>query len=549
MGKRRKRRTGKSGRKAHPQKATPAPGKAPISLCMIVKNEARFLAGCLESVKDLVAEIVVVDTGSSDGTEAIARQFGARVFHHRWTGNFAQARNRALARATQPWILYLDADERLHPLYHATVRQAVSQNTADAFYLRVKSEVRGVLGNMPHVQAYPRLFRKLPGVRFVGRVHEQITPSLQARKARFAYLDVEIEHLGYNQSDEVLRQKIERNLTYLEQQVTEEPENPYARFQLGQTYILAGRVEEGEAQLHQAIESGRLSPPLTGTALLILANEAYKRGEFSEAIALAQRSLQVAPRQRLGWFLISDSHAALKHWDAALQALEQVQAHQELARSDLSMDKLFPPEVLAQRKGVYCFHRQDYVGAVEHLGTYLMTAERLRTTTLGKFLLALEQRPSRSPKVRQVLEQCVHRLSRFDDVPQAIGLLHQTLEKMGYVALQQKLLEEAVSLFPGEAQYVFFLGTFHLNQGHLTEAAHYLERAEQLAGHVYEVQYNLAVLAIKQGQLQAAAQRFEHIAEHFPEHRQSARRKLAGLYLKMGAVEQALPLMAQLAHT
>ncbi|RMG63064.1 MAG: glycosyltransferase, partial [Calditrichaeota bacterium] len=513
---------------------------------MIVKNEERFLAECLESVRELVSEMVIVDTGSSDRTVEIARRYGARVIHHQWTGNFAQARNVGLAQATQPWILYLDADERLHAPHHPAVRKAVSENRADAFYIRVKSEVRGVLGNMPHVQAYPRLFRKLPGVRFVGRVHEQITPSLQANKARFALLDAEIEHLGYNQSDEILQQKIERNLAYLEKQVAEEPDNPYARFQLGQTYILANRVEEGEAQLRQAIHQGTLSPPLKGTALLILANEAYKRGQYQEAIELARQSLQVAPHQRLGWFLISDSQAALKNWAAALEALEQVEKYQGLAHSDLSMDKLFPSEVLAQRRGVYCFQLQDYAGAVSSLGAYLQASKSPRTSSLAKFVVALQKHPAAHPQALQAVENCVNHLADFDDTPQAIGLLYELCERLGQGALQQKLLEQAVALFPDEAKYLFYLGTLHLNKGHLSEAARYLKRAEQLAPDVYEVQYNLGALAIKQGRLSDAVRRFEHIVRQFPEHRQVARRKLAGLYLKMGAVEQALPLMAQL---
>ena len=82
-----------------------------ISLCMIVKNEERFLAECLESVKDVVDEICIVDTGSTDRTVEIARSYGAKIEFHEWRKDFAWARNKALEMATRRWTFVLDADE------------------------------------------------------------------------------------------------------------------------------------------------------------------------------------------------------------------------------------------------------------------------------------------------------------------------------------------------------------------------------------------------------------------------------------------------------
>ena len=82
-----------------------------LALCMIVKDEEAHLGCCLESVKGLVDEIVVVDTGSTDRTVEIARQYGARVFSYGWHDDFAAARNVSLSHAGADWILVLDADE------------------------------------------------------------------------------------------------------------------------------------------------------------------------------------------------------------------------------------------------------------------------------------------------------------------------------------------------------------------------------------------------------------------------------------------------------
>ena len=84
-----------------------------LSLNMIVKNEETNLARALQSVKNVVDEIVIVDTGSTDKTKAIAKSFNAKVFNFEWTNNFSAARNYALEKSDGDWIIYLDADEEL----------------------------------------------------------------------------------------------------------------------------------------------------------------------------------------------------------------------------------------------------------------------------------------------------------------------------------------------------------------------------------------------------------------------------------------------------
>ncbi|MBK7632424.1 MAG: glycosyltransferase family 2 protein [Ignavibacteriales bacterium] len=86
-----------------------------LSLSMIVKNEERHLARCLSSVKDVVDEIVIVDTGSTDNTIEIAESFNAKIFHFDWVNDFSAARNFALTKCIGNWILYLDADEENEP--------------------------------------------------------------------------------------------------------------------------------------------------------------------------------------------------------------------------------------------------------------------------------------------------------------------------------------------------------------------------------------------------------------------------------------------------
>ena len=96
-----------------------------LSLCMIVKDEGKFLEGCLESVKNFVDEIVIVDTGSTDNTIQIAEKFGAKVVKHNWDNSFSEARNVSLKHATKDWILVLDADERISEKDLAKIKELI----------------------------------------------------------------------------------------------------------------------------------------------------------------------------------------------------------------------------------------------------------------------------------------------------------------------------------------------------------------------------------------------------------------------------------------
>ena len=183
-----------------------------LSLCMIVKNEEKHLARCLSSVKGVADEIVIVDTGSSDKTIEIAESFGAKIFHFDWVNDFSAARNFALSKCSGDWILYLDADEELNPDCIEEVKKYKSHKPAGV-YCTVKSLGSSIANES--VMKYPRLFANVPGVEFVGKVHEQIIDSLRKNKIPLVESEIEIIHHGYAIDEDGLRKKKERNLSLL----------------------------------------------------------------------------------------------------------------------------------------------------------------------------------------------------------------------------------------------------------------------------------------------------------------------------------------------
>jgi glycosyltransferase involved in cell wall biosynthesis len=149
-----------------------------ISACLITLNEERNLPRCLTSVAPLVDEILVVDSGSTDATVAIAEKFGARVIHQDWLGYVGQ-KNFALAQATHPWVLSIDADEEISPELADAIRLVKEDGGGDAIKGYVFSRLVFYRGQwVRHGDWYPdrlvRLFRR-DAARFTGgRVHEKL---------------------------------------------------------------------------------------------------------------------------------------------------------------------------------------------------------------------------------------------------------------------------------------------------------------------------------------------------------------------------------------
>ena len=199
----------------------PAAARPDLSLCMIVKNEKDNLPACLTSVRDLADEIVVLDTGSTDGTQDIARSFGAKVIQSDWHGDFSRARNLSLAEAKGRWILWLDADDRMLDADKRAIRELAKADPdlhPKAYGLRVKNSRDGGLTGSVFNQI--RLFPNRPELRFRAPVHEQILPALEEARIPVEYVSVRVLHTGYSDPD-IAKAKQVRNKAILEAQVSE----------------------------------------------------------------------------------------------------------------------------------------------------------------------------------------------------------------------------------------------------------------------------------------------------------------------------------------
>ncbi len=178
-----------------------------ISLCMIVKNEERFLAECLESVKGVVDEINVIDTGSTDRTVEIARSYGANIQFREWRNDFSWARNEAIAMATRRWTFVLDADEELERESRSLVNSLrTTPATSTSVYINIVNLISDPsgMGTMSH--RLIRIFPTAKGLFYKGVIHETI--GLHAGEPTWAVLSpITILHKGLYERDAQLARK------------------------------------------------------------------------------------------------------------------------------------------------------------------------------------------------------------------------------------------------------------------------------------------------------------------------------------------------------
>ena len=246
-----------------------------LSLCMIVKNEAGNVVRCLRSAIPLVDELVVVDTGSTDGTAELATALGARVVAWEWTGDFAAARNAALAAANGEWVLVLDADESLAatdlPRLRALVRD--DDGTAAAGYVmttRNYSTSASTAGWRPNDGTYAReeagtgwypsrkvrLFRNDPRIRFEGELHEVVEHSLARHGLPIWELDAPVHHYGpLDPSRE--RAKAETYYELAKRKLARAPEDAAALFELAVQAGAVGAYDEAIALWNRYVQRPR----------------------------------------------------------------------------------------------------------------------------------------------------------------------------------------------------------------------------------------------------------------------------------------------------
>ena len=292
-----------------------------LSICMIVKDEEDNLPRLLASIKGLADELVIVDTGSKDDTVDIARRSDAKVYHFPWYDDFSAARNESLYHATKDFILWLDADDELKREDHQRIRAHLRRHPGAAAYLRVYLEGNEQAGQCLQL----RIFPNHKGIRFEGRVHEQIYDSVVEKGILVHTCNAEVFHHGY-EAPGALVEKLRRNRKLLEEELACHPGDLNALYFSARTCLGLDELESAVAHLDAIIERGKDDP-------LVRAHSFFKQAIISKGIVLlilgrAEEAFSVAsygkllfPEFALNRFLLGTLHLEQKEYKEAFDEL------------------------------------------------------------------------------------------------------------------------------------------------------------------------------------------------------------------------------------
>lgn len=292
---------------------TDTPARGGLAAVLIVRDEARCIVRCLDSVAPWVDRMLVLDTGSTDDTVALARGCGAEVHHLAWPDDFSAARNHALDLAGADWNLIVDADNWIASGGEAL--RAFCSGPLRLGQVCILSDFDGDGGRTDESRSW--VTRLLPrGVRYQGRVHEQAISDLPRER-----LDLHYGHDGYG--DDRLAGKSARNRPLLLRELQDRPDDPYVLYQLGAD--AEGRDAHAEAIDYYADALARSAPGANWRHELVVRQLHClgQAGRIDEALALAQAEMERFAQSpdfffTLGNLLLdramADPSQAVDHW-------------------------------------------------------------------------------------------------------------------------------------------------------------------------------------------------------------------------------------------
>ncbi|HXX22315.1 MAG TPA: glycosyltransferase [Terriglobia bacterium] len=420
-----------------------------LALSMIVRDEEGTLPACLESVKDLVDEIVIADTGSQDGTQEVARRFGARCVSIPWEDHFARARNRALEAIRCDWVLSMDADEQLDENAKRALPCLLKASAIDGYYVTIYDYLLSSDANVwdnpaktnrsefAPARRFPayiehrniRLFRRSPEIYFVGGIHESVGPRIVELGGVLGKADFAIHHFGLISDAPTQARKRQLYRRLLHKKIQEMPQDVQAHLECGRAELYV--FHDAEEALKCFAAACQLRPRLAaawlyqGLALRCLGRPAEALEALRRAESISGRSADVAEGE-------GDAYYDLQDFDAARRCFERALAGRQ------------PWPAVESKLGL----------AEVRLGRTLAGLERLREAVgkepwKGEIHDRLIQACCWLNLVEEAASAADHKLGAVNPDPESFlraASIHARLEQRDKAAL---ILRVGLSLFPG----------------------------------------------------------------------------------------------------
>lgn len=493
--------------------------QATVSACMIVKNEEELLPGCLDSIRDWVDEIIIVDTGSTDRTVEIAQSYGAQMFHQPWEGNFSKHRNYSIGQATCDWIFIIDADERIYPQDIPQIKKVLNQDECKIVSINVynvSGENEETVTFLPSI----RFFRRELGLRYEGIVHNLLLPPADQPVMRAG---IRLKHYGYGLSPEKMKAKIARSKALLEKQIAENPDNAFALFNLAQ--LLRGEGVEDN--------------PENASKIIKAASHAL---ELTHPDVASERHIHIMTHHQLGWvyFVLGEYKKAEQYCLDVLQFKPNY------------LDALLLLGHIYLRQNVFDKAEEYYLKYIETQASYHDTCETdniiilhprsLHNAYYGLGLVAENIRDVE--KAKQYYQKTLEFSTGFFDVNTRLGNIylsehnyreaercflkqlesdeksHQAAATLADLYFAQKdfgqaewYYQQALEVNPKDATALTKYGQFLLEMGEENRAIEMFRKAAQIAGSPTKADCYLAEIYFRQGRYAEAAEVYKKLLE------------------------------------
>ncbi|MGR3175665.1 MAG: tetratricopeptide repeat-containing glycosyltransferase family 2 protein, partial [Candidatus Scalindua sp.] len=500
-------RLGRPGQSRAGQNPPPAgrAGKSDVnptlSLCMIVKNEEKFLPTCLESVKDYVDEIIIVDTGSTDKTVEIAGKYGAKVYHHPWENSFSKARNYSIKYATCDWIMWLDADEEVDKDDAHKLKEVIKDNDVNVICLPRFSRFDG--GKSLAVANVANIFRNNIGIHFEGIVHNALKFSGPVKS-----VNIKAYHYGFNQDEEQMERKFIRTSNLLKEQIKNDPEDPKPHHYLVSSYLERKKYDESIKAALKAIElyerHDKTSPLLFFTYYNVSTAYHFKK-DFKNAEKYAIKAIELYPEYMDPYDMLSIIYFTQRNYDKFFHYTQRFLELLKAIEDDPSIALTFPYHTL---NNAWLAHSRMAINHYEQ------------------------------GKDKEGLQSLKNAINCADNVWEPYLAIGKHFLEHNNLKMAERFLSDGIKKYPENREIQYYLADTYEKSGASDKALVLFRKILQNHADETLAQYRLGLLLVKNNQFNEAISLFKSVIHKNTKHT-DALFNLAVSYEMAGNIAQA----------
>lgn len=299
--------------------------KKAVSLAMIIKDEEEMLEQCLMSIKDIVDEIIIVDTGSKDNSIAIASKFTDKIFNYEWDNNFSNARNYSIEKCTRDWIFFMDADDYFNPRDKNKFLKLIESSDKEGYFFVTKNYIDLNRKDKYSTNLNIRLIRNKDRYEFVGAIHEQLVEKRNKTLdiSLFSTVDISIEHKGYLKAVMEKKQKKERNINILEEELKKDPKNIFMNFNMGNEYLSLENYNKALEYYDISYKNSTEVRGFTHKLLLRMVVCYNELKEFKKAIKFAEEAIKIFPKFTEVYYMLGTIFEKERKYTLAIESYEK----------------------------------------------------------------------------------------------------------------------------------------------------------------------------------------------------------------------------------